>query len=167
MKVNIGPYPKNAKGKRRIKIQIDRYDTWSMDDTLAMIILPMLKQLRKTKQGAPRTEDEDVPKNLRSTHKSAKKKGSDGTDSNWFKRWDWILDEMIWAFEEYTKDWEKQFHSGKIDLKFEKIEGSTASRLVKGPKDTHKFDRKGYEKHLARIQNGFRLFGKYYMALWD
>jgi hypothetical protein len=28
-------------------VKIDRYDTWSMDHTLADIILPMLKQLQK------------------------------------------------------------------------------------------------------------------------
>ena len=29
-------------------VKIDRYDTWSMDSTLADIILPMLKQLKET-----------------------------------------------------------------------------------------------------------------------
>ena len=34
-------------------VKIDRYDTWSMDHTLADIILPMLKQLNTEKHGAP------------------------------------------------------------------------------------------------------------------
>ena len=42
-------------------VRIDRYDTWSMDHTLADIILPMLKQLDATKHGAPHVDDEDVP----------------------------------------------------------------------------------------------------------
>ena len=42
-------------------VKIDRWDTWSMDHTLAHIILPMLKQLDKEKHGAPYTNDEDVP----------------------------------------------------------------------------------------------------------
>ena len=33
-------------------VKIDRWDTWSMDSTLADIILPMLKQLQKDKHGA-------------------------------------------------------------------------------------------------------------------
>ena len=51
MKIKIGPY-KN-KGERKIDIQIDRYDTWNMDHTLALIVLPMLKQLKKEKHGSP------------------------------------------------------------------------------------------------------------------
>jgi hypothetical protein len=47
-------------------VKIDTYDTWSMDHTLADIILPMLKQLRETKHGAPQDDDADVPEYLRS-----------------------------------------------------------------------------------------------------
>ena len=46
-------------------VKIDRYDTWSMDHTLADIILPMLKQLRDTKHGSPMVDVEDVPEELR------------------------------------------------------------------------------------------------------
>ena len=34
-------------------VKIDRWDTWSMDHTLADIILPMLRQLKKSAHGAP------------------------------------------------------------------------------------------------------------------
>src|SRR5210317_1360023 len=44
---------------RNIKIQIDRYDTWSMDHTLALLVVPMLKQLKETKHGAPYVDVED------------------------------------------------------------------------------------------------------------
>ena len=33
-------------------VKIDEWDTWSMDSTLADIILPMLKQLRASKHGS-------------------------------------------------------------------------------------------------------------------
>ena len=46
-------------------VKIDRWDTWSMDHTLAFIILPMLKQLKADKHGAPFVDDEDVPEHLR------------------------------------------------------------------------------------------------------
>ena len=52
---------------QKIKIHIDRWDTWSMDHTLANIILPMLKQLKATKHGAPWVAVADVPKELRHT----------------------------------------------------------------------------------------------------
>jgi hypothetical protein len=157
-------------------VKIDNYDTWSMDSTLTPIILPMLKQLKETKHGAPFTEDEDVPERLRSTTKSAQKakKNDWDTDGNHFKRWDWILDEMIWAFEQLADDeWEAQFHTGKSDIiwvpsKELDAKGKPLTYEMKaGPKDTRKWDKKGYNKHSARIDNGTRLFGKYFRALWD
>jgi len=157
-------------------IKIDNYDTWSMDSTLTPIILPMLKQLKETKHGAPYTEDKDVPERLRSTTKAAvkSKKNSWDTDCNHFKRWDWILDEMIWAFEQLADDdWEGQFHTGKSDIvwipsKELDAKGKPLTYEMKsGPKDTRKWDKKGYMKHSARIDNGTHLFGKYFRALWD
>ena len=47
------------RGERKLKVRIDDYDTWSMDHTLAYIILPMLKQLRDTKHGSGYVDDED------------------------------------------------------------------------------------------------------------
>jgi hypothetical protein len=69
-----------------------------MDHTLAHIILPMLKQLKETKKGDPFTDDEDVPPELRSTNAKIKKNEWD-TDEFHNDRWDWILDEMIYAFD--------------------------------------------------------------------
>ena len=157
-------------------VKIDNYDTWSMDSTLTPIILPMLKQLKETKHGAPFTEDKDVPERLRSTTKSAQKakKNDWDTDGNHFKRWDWILDEMIWAFEQLADDeWEAQFHTGTSDIiwvpsKELDAKGKPLTYEMKsGPKDTRKWDKKGYMKHSVRIDNGTRLFGKYFRALWD
>jgi len=56
-----------SKKKRKVKIHIDKYDTWNMDSTLALIILPMLKQLRDQKHGSSLVDDEDLPYELR-TH---------------------------------------------------------------------------------------------------
>jgi hypothetical protein len=156
-------------------VKIDNYDTWSMDSTLSPIILPMLKQLRATKHGAPWVDDEDVPARLRSTTKSAMKakKESWDTDGNHFKRWDWVMDEMIWAFEQMCdEDNDAQFHTGESDIewkvsKYDKEGKPLLWQMGKGPNDTRKFDKKGYMKHQERIRNGTRLFGKYYQNLWD
>ena len=50
MKVEIGPYPSEIDifDEQQVSVRIDPWDTWSMDDTLAQIILPMLKQLKNT-----------------------------------------------------------------------------------------------------------------------
>ena len=143
-------------------VRLDPWDTWSMDHTLADIILPMLKQLRATKQGAPFTEDDDVPEYLRSYMAQPKENEWD-TDSLHFMRWDWILAEMIWAFEQkVTDDADSQFfdHSecGDETLPWNK-DGQYVSKI--------KYDSEGHAAWQARKDNGFRLFGKYYENLWD
>ena len=160
----------NSKKERTMKIHIDRWDTWSMDDTLAHIILPMLKQLKETKHGAPFVDDKDVPKELRSTTApplTEEEKNCGATDDFHFKRWDYALDEMIFAFASKVDDsWEDQFHSGRHDMQFKKLDNGM-SQMVKGPNDTYKWDKKGHKKYHDRIKNGYRLFGKYYENLWD
>jgi hypothetical protein len=157
---------------RTINIRIDKYDTWNIDGTLSPIILPMLIQLKEAKHGAPFVDDKDVPKELRSTS-APKKEHEWDTDDNHFKRWDWVLDEMIWAFEQKTTDWEQQFYSGEHDILWipsdqldEKGEPLTHA-MEKGPKDTFNIDMDGMKKHQKRMKNGFALFGKYYEGLWD
>jgi hypothetical protein len=143
-------------------VKIDRWDTWSMDHTLADIILPMLRQLKETKHGAPFTDDEDVPEYLRSYMAQPKEYEWD-TDSLHFMRWDWILDEMIWAFEQKVKDdADSEFfdHSECDDEKFPwNKDGQYVSKV--------KYDQEGHEAWQKRKSNGFRLFGRYYENLWD
>jgi hypothetical protein len=140
MKVNIGPYTDDGEDQK-VEVHIDNYDTWSMDYTLAHIVLPMLKQLKETKHGAPDVDDLDVPRYLRRSIEEKTKYTTEGiTDDLWFERWDWVLDEMIYAFDcKATKD-EVVF---RID------------------------DCGAQKKEQNRISNGFRLFGKYYENLWD
>lgn len=166
-----------SKKSRTVNIKIDKYDTWSMDHTLAMIIVPMLKQLKATQHGAPHVDDEDVPEELRSTcapELTEEQKNCGGTDDNYFKRWEWVLDEMIWAFEQkIDDDADSQFWSGKSDIQWipseekDKYGDPLTYEMKRGPNDTRVFDKEGYEQWAKRKQNGFRLFGKYYEGLWD
>jgi len=143
-------------------VKIDRWDTWSMDHTLAHIIHPMLVQLNKTKHGAPYTEDSDVPEYLRSYMAQPKENEWD-TDSLHFMRWDWILNEMIWAFEQELKDDDESQFFDDSECGDEKFpwnkDGQYVSKL--------KLDKEGLEAHQKRKANGFRLFGRYYQNLWD
>lgn len=50
MKVSIGAYRKGKNG-RKVRVEISRSDIWSLDYTLALVILPALKQFRKTPGG--------------------------------------------------------------------------------------------------------------------
>lgn len=152
--------------KRKVEIQIDPWDTWNMDGTLAMIIYPMLKQLKKDKHGGPFVDDEDVPEELKSTSAPPKKCEYD-VDDNHFKRWDYVLDEMIWTFGQHVGDEEPEFWIEKPEgMYFEPCEDRpNLSRM--GYDKEGKFDEVAYKAYHARKANGFRLFGKYYQGLWD
>ena len=155
---------------QKVNIRIDEHDTWSMEHTLSYIIEPMLKQLKLTNHGAPSVDYKDVPKELRPTNKELKLLKDGETDSKWFDRWDWVMGEMIFAFESKHTDWEEQFHSGEHDMQWIKLtEGKLKghSEIVKGPNDTFEVDEEGRKAYQDRITNGFRLFGKYYEGLWD
>jgi hypothetical protein len=158
-----------SRKKRKEKVRIDPYDVWGMDHTLALIIVPMLKLLKEKKHGHPWVDDKDVPKELRSTNAPAVKDEHEW-DENSSKRWEWVLDEMIHAFEcAANEEWDSQFYSGKSDLRFVPIEvdGKKFFKCESGPEDTFKVDRKGMEKAWKRRREGLRLFAKYYHNLWD
>ena len=156
MQITIGPYTDDNTA-RQIDIRIDPFDTWDADHTLALIIVPVLKQLKATKHGAPLTDDEDVPEHLRSTSAPPKENNWD-VDANHFKRWDWIMDEMIWAMEQVIKDDEGQFYDhSEVD---EEADLNTQVQQIK-------IDRKGLQQYHERIQKGCLLFGKYFQSLWD
>ena len=159
MKIEIGPYPKKDK-PRKVKVKLHKYDTWNANHTLALVIVPVLKDLRGFKHGSPLIDDEDVPEDIRSTNADPKEHEWD-IDSNHHKRWEWVLNEMIWAFEQHAKpDWEQEFYSGDVDWS---LKGNT---MVEGPNHTFEVDREGLNKHQERMANGRRLFAKYYDSLW-
>ena len=152
---------------QKIKVRIDRHDTWGMDHTLAHIIVPMLEQLRDTKNGAPIVDNEDVPERLRMPDEwlATKYNVNGETDENFFKRWDWVLEEMIWAFQQHQKDdWTEQFYTWE-----ETVPGDPeASELdtMLGIRIKH-VDQEGLDAANKRLANGLRLFAKYYGSLWD
>jgi len=145
--------------RQRFEVRIDPWDTWSVDHTLAPIILPMLIQLKATKHGAPLVTNADVPKELQATKENIDEYCKGGNaDSKHFERWDWVLDEMIWAFEQKCRDdWTMDYYGPYI-------EGEGGSFLGGHFEWT---DREGIQAHQLRMTNGFRLFGKYYEHLWD
>ena len=139
-------------------VKIDGWDVWSMDHTLGFIILPMLKKLKESKQGAPSVDDCDVPMELWSTSAPATA-GPWDTDEHHFKRWDWVLDEMIWAFEQQIDD--------ESDSQFFDHSGVDNSQPLMSQIGQTKYDVEGHRVWCQRKSNGFRLFGKYYEGLWN
>lgn len=140
MKILLGK-PPGPRSKKQIveKIRIDYWDVWSMDYTLAMIIEPMLIQLKEVKHGVPGEMfiltgvPEDVYEYSEEQFAAA------------VGLWDEIMDKMIWSFHELNDD------DYMMRLKAQHGEGWV--HLVKAHED--------------RMQEGFDLFGKWYRALWD
>jgi hypothetical protein len=108
-----------------------------MDDTLGIIIHPMLVQLKATNHGYFVSDPEDAP-----TIGKGEIIDHGHNDDLAEKRYEWIMDEMIWAFGEYTND-----DANEPDYKTADSETLIAYRV--------------------RKTNAFRLFGKYYQNLWD
>ena len=137
-----------SKKKRKIKIQIDKWDTWSMDHTLALIALPMLKQLKETNHGSVQVDLEDVPSEMRMTSTedwndqlvfdfyNDPELSKQNIQCDIHDKWNWVMDEMIFAFE-FIVDEDNRY--------------------------SHKFDQEVED----RVANGLKLFGKYYRGLWD
>ena len=121
--------------KRKVKVHIDNYDTWNADHTIATIVYPLLKRLSEHRIGSQLVDDEDVPPHMRHSDK----KGEWGPD-NWVHyKWDWVLKEMTWTFEQLAhKDEDDNWERFLVDKEYNE-----------------------------RIDNGLRLFGKYYRGLWD
>lgn len=148
----------NSHKHRRIIVKLDYYDHWSADHTLALIILPMLKQLKKHKHGSADVDFSDVPGSL--WPKQLAGPNNNYTDDTVHERWAWVMDEMIWAFEqEVMDDDEAQFYDHS-DAKDPNDDLMTQVEKLK-------VDREGLELHQERKANGFKLFGKYYSGLWD
>ena len=171
MYVKLGPA---GRKNRAEKVVIDDTDVWNLDHSLALIIAPALKILKEKKQGAPFVHNEDVPKFLRATEEEIKEHWDGGeSDKHYFDRWDYVMSEMIFAFESKLEDWEEKFASGEHDYKFvedpdkKDEEGQPMYKMEYGPNNTFEIDTEGMKKFQARITKGFKLFGKYYEGLWD
>jgi hypothetical protein len=180
MKVNIRKYNK-GNSNRKIDIKIENFDTWSLDHTLASIILPALIQLKQTKQGVPSEFTDriggDFDKNL--VFDFIKE-----DDTEVFNQlcdsWDDVLDKMIWSFLQLSieDDYDNQYHYGKMEIAWEKLPNELHPDPVTGVMEPlyqmvdknpneHWYDSTGQELHDKRIQEGLELFGKHFRDLWD
>jgi hypothetical protein len=158
MKVKIGKYRKEGK-ERKIEIKIDSWDTWNMDHTLALIIVPMLKQLKETKHGAPgdmlgfqQTSTGSAQFTFPFYEQEDMNAWAAGHD-----QWNEIMDKMIWSFEQLLDDdRDTKFWTAEpiYDKKLKRISGGV-------------YDEKAAQVYYDRVQEGFELFGKYYRSLWD
>ncbi len=125
--------------QRGIRGYSDR-DVWGIDDWFLNIIVPMLEQLKEVKQG--------YPPDLTS------------------EQWDEILDRMIFCFKEANEETCSMVNEYETDFMFE-IYGN----LEKESKELEN----NYFERAEEIENyqlqmkkeAFKLFSKYFHALWD
>lgn len=165
MKVNISKYYK-TKGQK-VNITIDRHDTYSMDYTLSLIILPMLIQLKATKSGIPSNFVNESSTSNQECFEFYKDDHAEFEDGQ--KKWDEVLDKMIWSFQQLVEiDFDSMYHHGKFQYDFKKTDDNSGmSQLVDNNPNGHWYDVEGHNLHNERIQEGLELFGKYYRSLWD
>jgi hypothetical protein len=177
MKVNLGKYNKNS--DRHTKVTIERFDTYSLDHTLALVILPALLQLKENQQGIPNQfvqnvggadyDNQDSFDFYKETHDDAFQIAC--------KNWEITLDKMIWSFYQVALvDWEELYHHGtpkfewvKSDIPYTnpangKVEDTF--QMVDLNPNEHWIDMEGLTIHRERIEEGLELFGKYYLNLW-
>jgi len=143
--------------RRRVKIKLDYYDHWNAEHTLALITLPLLKKLKETKHGSGMVDYSDVPDHLIPTEDAGP--SNHYTDNTIHERWEWVLDEIIWTFEQIVDDdAESQFFDHSA------VDHSTG---LNAQISAIRIDQEGLDAWRERKQNGLRLFGKYYSSLWD
>lgn len=186
----------NKKFDRKIKVRIHNYDTWGMDHTLAYIILPMLKQLKATKHGSPYVDQEDLPVELRLTKRETKvhdeghwneklkatEEEIDAASNKFHAQFDWIMDQMIWSFEQEFDEDEGRNNYYDPYLPGEPLEEQPKSYVIHDDgtkteakplfndewrRKMGKFNQEKYKAYQEKKQFGFTMFGKYYQSLWD
>jgi len=131
----------DSKKQRKIQVRIDPWDTWSMDHTLALIIHPMLVQLKAANHGYFSSDPEDAP-----SIGAGDETDYGASDTRAFDRYNWIMDEMIWTFDTLKTDRDHELFFNE---------------------ETGEYNFEGQKEHDERMKNGLRLFGKYFRALWD
>lgn len=147
----------DSKRERQVYVHIDNYDVWNMDHTLSLIIGPMFVKLKQQKQGSGHVDDCDVPEHLRST--SAPPVANDwDLDDNFHLRYEWLLDEMVWAF---TTD-----HEAARQGFYDHSQVDETAGLLEQVKSI-KIDEQALVNYDKRLQRAYQLFGKYYQTFWD
>ena len=153
-------------GSEVVKVVVNDWDTWDASMTIAQIAYPLLSRFETILKdpdsvaGSPQVDDEDVPEELR---RPTDFDGSGGdVDDNWHARWHYVVGEIVLAMkccQDWT--WEEEYRSGSLKIDFIEEEG-----VLEFDDSDHHVDEEGLEAMRARVDNGLRLFGKYFRALW-
>lgn len=177
----VNPFNHYMDSRERVSVRIDDWDTFSLDYTLAHIILPALKKFKDKDQGRFSVDDEDVPDEIKSTSSKPFDPYVGEIDEFYEARSEYILDAMIYSFEHiiddswkntfytYTDDTRPEFNFIAIDYAGNEVDedeydGEIMYRM--DSKNNMIIDRDGIESVEEKIDFGLRMFGKYYRGLW-
>ena len=128
MKVNIDQFNKRTEDDI-FEVEVTSKDCWYLDYILAQVIHAALVKFRADLYSYSMVDDEDLPPNF-----------SEDSEEDSENRWKYVLDEMIWGFEE-IKTW--------------------------GENEPMAYRSKEWADYNKRIANSTRLFGKYFQSLWN
>ena len=116
MKVSIGNYPVyrwyhqaglvKFTGEPKVEVRIDPWDTYSMDATLAHIVLPMLIQLKRSQHIVVFMEEEDL------LNYCIPQYPDEFSPESLEENWQWALGEIIYAFNSKVAE---EFHDVEAD----------------------------------------------------
>ena len=179
MKAKLGKHPKGD-SPRRVSIEVDNFDTWSMEHTVALLVLPMLIQLKNTMHGVPGSfVNDEVEDYYAQKVFDFMQEDKDEVFVQGVKRWNDTLDKMIWSFQQLAldDDYDSKYHHGKMKTDWVPSEHKILNPVTGKMERTfemidlnpheHWSDYVGHEMHNARIQEGLELFGKHLRDLWD
>lgn len=161
MKVHIGKY-KDDDSERKIDIKIHKWDSWSADHTLALIAVPLLKQLAENKQGVPTVMFPDGPEWLDETGNH-----NDAAMEVAVDKWDTTLRHIIWSLEQVINEELDAFVIQHAEFDFDdhpEDEGKDVFPLRWKVEGKYRVDAMG--AYDDQIQVGLDYFGKYFRNLW-
>lgn len=176
MKVNIRDFNRGPK-ERKIDVKVERWDTYSLDHTAALIILPLLLQLKHSKQGVPSDFVSRVGGDMDSNYvfEFIQEDENDVFDKL-CQQWEETIDKMIWSFQQIVDDsYDSKYHHGDMKIGWKPVQRPNPVtgvveemyEMVDENPGEHWYDHVGHMLHEERIQEGLELFGKYYRSLWD
>ncbi len=178
MKINIRNFNKGPT-ERKIDVQIDKWDTYSLDHSMALIILPALIQLKQTKHGVPSKFVASVGSDHDENFSfDFVKEDSNAVFDKGCAQWEETLDKMIWSFQQLVMDeYSNKYHHGEMKVGW-KLSGHKFTNPLTGLQEEtfemvdenpgeHWYDIDGHMMHEERIQEGIDLFAKHYRDLWD
>lgn len=177
----INRYNRYLRSKNRVHVKIDRWDLFSLDHTLSLIILPALQKFKEDDRVSFQVDDEDVPDNIKSTNSKPYDSSIGELDDFYFDRSKYIMDAMIYSFEKIVDDsWEHDFYSYPNDVRPEfkfiavdydgnevdedEYEGEVMYKMDMN--NRMNIDRDGINAINDKIDFGLKMFGKYYRGLW-